>query len=332
VLARSTALDHQSYIAQTWPASQRWNTWAATCKTSGCNILDAVFMQRLALKMKQIEDIVIDGDAIVRDYDDDYKDNQPERPWAKYAGMWSFDATSNALANNSKCFRNGPGCMSKSVLQYFPDPAAPPTSDTAVLSSLNAASKPAGAPMDVTKVIGGIVRTPATGPIASASALSGTFTVTRDVSYIQKTGRETDPLADEWEEAVLCALGIDARDSDDDYKDCAEDELLQFTAQVSGPAVTLPLRCSYAGVRAATERVRRGARRGAVLSLLWGRVRGCHLGARPTSSLRAFGVGVGAARALRGVRHGAVLDKAKVAEDEMARARGTSPTWASPTC
>jgi hypothetical protein len=248
VLARSTALDHQSYIAQTWPASQRWNTWAATCKTSGCNILDAVFMQRLALKMKQIEDIVIDGDAIVRDYDDDYKDNQPERPWAKYAGMWSFDATSNALANNSKCFRNGPGCMSKSVLQYFPDPAAPPPSDTAVLSSLNAASKPAGAPMDVTKVIGGIVRTPATGPIASASALSGTFTVTRDVSYIQKTGRETDPLADEWEEAVLCALGIDARDSDDDYKDCAEDELLQFTAQVSGPAVTLPLRCRYAAV------------------------------------------------------------------------------------
>ena len=87
--------------------------WIAECATPGCNMLDAAHIKRLAEIHEAIKAVVVDGDAFVQDYDEKYMEGQPEREWAKWAGSWSFDTTTN----EEKCFKAGSSCMWSSVLK-----------------------------------------------------------------------------------------------------------------------------------------------------------------------------------------------------------------------
>eukprot|EP01048_Picozoa_sp_COSAG05_P019391 COSAG05_NODE_3026_length_2407_cov_6.052860_1_plen_181_part_00 len=168
----SISLDQNAYVKQTWPSNSRWNFYAAECKQAGCNILDAKYIERLAQIDAKIKAIVIDGDKIVKEYDDDYLANQPERQWAKYAGKWSFDG-SLTVANNSKCFKWGPTCAQSGLLSMFP--GGVPSTNAAALAGVNDA---AGGGQVLSKTLGGLKYS--AGNVTSASAMFGTYQIGLD--------------------------------------------------------------------------------------------------------------------------------------------------------
>lgn len=227
----SISLDQNEYVKDTWPANQRWNFYAAECKTEGCNILEAKYVQRLAEIDEKIKAIVIDGDTIVAEMDSDFLEKQKEQQWKKYAGHWSFDA-SLTTANSSKCFMWGPNCAQTGMLSMFP--ADVPSTNAAVLAGINSAN------VTLSKTLGGI-KYSSNGDVISASAIFGTYQITLDEAFIESTGSRTDPLADEWEAAALCVLGVDpdGRNNDQRYtaqgvsqgESCPEDDLLRFAPQ-----------------------------------------------------------------------------------------------------
>eukprot|EP01047_Picozoa_sp_COSAG01_P098307 COSAG01_NODE_28514_length_659_cov_1.253571_1_plen_210_part_01 len=82
-------------------------------------------IKKLYARHLDIMDIVIDGDQIVAEWDEEYPDDS-DRAWQKYAGMWTFegeglghhvDACSEGCQH--KCFKFGPLCAEQSVLDVF---------------------------------------------------------------------------------------------------------------------------------------------------------------------------------------------------------------------
>lgn len=219
----STSLVQNAYVKSTWPSNQRMNFLAAKCRGTGCNIFEAKYIQRLALLDSKLKAIVIDGDKLVAEWDGDYKENQPAREWNKYAGTWSFDSGLSP-ANRTKCFKWGPYCGQSGLLDMFP--AGAPANDTAALAAIH--SKVASGTV-LSKIAGGIVND-GSGNAVSATAIFGTYSLSLEETFIEKTGRRSDPLAMEWEAAALCVLGVDA-DDDDAYTNCVEDDLLDIAPQ-----------------------------------------------------------------------------------------------------
>jgi predicted RND superfamily exporter protein len=197
--------------------------WIAECATPGCNMLDAAHVQRLAEIHAAIKAVVVDGDPIVTDYDKKYEEAQPERPWAKWAGSWSFETATN----NEKCFMAGQSCMFSSVLQAFDLDTVATLDDAATLAAFNtwAGANTASAPGLV-----GDAAKDANGDYTSASALMGSYTITMDEVFITKMGGELDEIADAWEAGALCELGVDVAD-DDEWTGCEKDDLISFKPQ-----------------------------------------------------------------------------------------------------
>ncbi len=189
-------------------------------------MLDAAHVKRLAEIHEEIKSVVVDGDVFVKDYDAKYLEAQPEREWAKWAGPWAFEVA-DASANSEKCFKAGTSCMWSSVLKAVDLSAVSAMDDTAVLDAVNTW---ADANADsVSQVLGGAT-TNAGGRIVSADALLGSYTITMDEVFIAKLGGEVDEVADEWEAGALCVLGVDV-DDNDEWTDCAKDDLISFKPQ-----------------------------------------------------------------------------------------------------
>ena len=118
------------------------------------------------------------------------------------------------------------------MLSMFP--ADVPSTNAAVLAGINSAN------VTLSKTLGGI-KYSSNGDVISASAIFGTYQITLDEAFIESTGSRTDPLADEWEAAALCVLGVDpdGRNNDQRYtaqgvsqgESCPEDDLLRFAPQ-----------------------------------------------------------------------------------------------------
>jgi hypothetical protein len=217
----ATAISHNDYVRSTWPSSQRFNFWAAKCRGTDCNIFDSKYIARLADIDAQIKALVVDGARVVQEYDSDYLSGQSARPWAKFAGYWSFGGTAGS---KSKCFQQGTQCVSSSIVDLFS--GGLPATNAASLATINAA---VASGVTLSRLAGGLVMSTST-TAASATAVSGSYQLTLDDVFIESTGRRADPLAEEWEAAALCVLGIDAAD-DDPFSNCVQDDLLEFSAQ-----------------------------------------------------------------------------------------------------
>eukprot|EP00913_Durusdinium_trenchii_P033109 g30999.t1 len=150
---------HNDYVSNTWPGNARFNFFSATCADvdeANCNIMDPKYIQRFHEINEAVKDIVIDGDQLVKDLDEDHKRSEGDR--ASYgfqlpsafggenAGKspditgdaWKTSTSSNirALVNGSvvfngrKCFSFGPFCAQSSLLDVF-------RGDDYVISNLN---------------------------------------------------------------------------------------------------------------------------------------------------------------------------------------------------
>jgi hypothetical protein len=132
------ALEHSDYVAATWPSQQRFSMWIATCADvdeASCNMLTAARMKRLFAIHKEIMDITVDGDKVVKYWDDALPGE--DRVWAQFAGDWSFEGagdmgfggtsfnrtwltSAQASAQNYTCLPSatgGGGCCQESLRQ-----------------------------------------------------------------------------------------------------------------------------------------------------------------------------------------------------------------------
>lgn len=154
----AAALEQKAYVDATWPSTQRFNFWIAQCKKddaasqSGgggdrngqgggkkkenigkdCNIFAPKYVQRLQLLNQQIMDIVVDGDEVHKQ--DKFKDI-PEETWTKwgYNGKFQFfENRTKDFETKSKCFKFGPFCGKRTILDIFRD-------DDEVVNKLTAA-------------------------------------------------------------------------------------------------------------------------------------------------------------------------------------------------
>ncbi|CAK9032965.1 Patched domain-containing protein 3 (RND-type protein RNDEu-3) [Durusdinium trenchii] len=139
VPAGSLALEHNDYVSNTWPGNARFNFFSATCADvdeANCNIMDPKYIQRFHEINEAVKDIVIDGDQLVKDLDEDHKRSEGDnRPWTIYAGNWSFSGdpqsvNGSVVFNGRKCFSFGPFCAQSSLLDVF-------RGDDYVISNLN---------------------------------------------------------------------------------------------------------------------------------------------------------------------------------------------------
>eukprot|EP00928_Gymnodinium_smaydae_P041635 TRINITY_DN2814_c0_g2_i5.p1 TRINITY_DN2814_c0_g2~~TRINITY_DN2814_c0_g2_i5.p1 ORF type:complete len:1037 (+),score=240.45 TRINITY_DN2814_c0_g2_i5:86-3196(+) len=134
VPAGSLALEHNEYVKATWPGNARFNFYVATCADvdpADCNILEPKYIKRLHQINTNVMNISVDGDKIVKDLDETHKtsasDSDEKRPWAKYAGQWSFmgdpkeDDSGSVTFENRACFSFGPFCGKQSVMDIFKD-------------------------------------------------------------------------------------------------------------------------------------------------------------------------------------------------------------------
>ena len=121
VPAGAESLKQGEYLKQQWPSDRRLTFFIATPKDPKGNLFEAKYVQALYGRHAAIMAATVDGDAIVKELDTDANIKaQPDRPWTKYAGNWSFDFR---RGSKRRCYEFGPFCGQTSLLGVFRDDA-----------------------------------------------------------------------------------------------------------------------------------------------------------------------------------------------------------------
>lgn len=154
VPAGAPALEQKDYVDATWPSTQRFNFWIAQCKDDNggggggdkngegggeskgkrvgknCNLMEPKYVQRLEMLNQKIMDIVVDGDE-VKKMEKEWLAISDEQ-WAEwgFTGKFSFEQNrTKGSETQAKCFKFGPFCGKRTVLDIFRD-------DEAVIAAL----------------------------------------------------------------------------------------------------------------------------------------------------------------------------------------------------
>lgn len=126
------ALEQKDYVDKTWPSEQRFNFWIAQCKKdknavpgTGCSLLEPKYIQRMQELNQKLMDIVIDG-AEVKESDKKYVaiDQATWTEWGWDGKFSFFENRTVGSETQAKCFKFGPFCGKRTILDIFRDDEA----------------------------------------------------------------------------------------------------------------------------------------------------------------------------------------------------------------
>jgi len=225
----AVALDHSKYAGDTWPGSQQFNFWVATCKGDNCNILDQKYVDRINSINERILKISINTSK-VKTTDDAWNAISDTKWNALYNGTYSFDGS--VTGTKVLCSEFGPGiCGVSSILGAFPFGTNVSTlTNQQVLDDLTAWNNQAKPRFELNAVASAGktgIGLDADGNVTSAKAFFGFYTLSKN--EIETNGQFADPITYTWQGEALCVLGIQIPDG----PSCEGDDLMDFTAQFS---------------------------------------------------------------------------------------------------
>jgi len=105
------------YVDDTWSSDMRFNGHIASCKDSGCNILDQAHLTELRAIYRELSSFVLDGEKIAKARVKEFAKEDKEI-FDKYSMDWSLDGDAeNDVAR--KCYAFGEQCNEQEITKLF---------------------------------------------------------------------------------------------------------------------------------------------------------------------------------------------------------------------